>query len=351
MKIVSFRTTNPFDNGSSGSPSISPTTNKSVIPFNNVTTIQDVLDGRKNMKDVYPGTRGNWNWGKGDEDVSKSYREKADDYKRIERDESIFSNMMDRSVREYQEWKVKVPGGHKSFISFNLAQQYTRENNIPFKYISRAAQASTEESDRVSVISDSLNKVLLVDSINTQKGVKETGSAFCIARNLFLTCAHVVESYNKTLIPEDTSHFGTSSVLRLIQGDRVYSAKLIEFNLEQDLAILESNIPLEPFSMGGNAIPGEDVVVIGSPHGYENNVSTGTIGGLDRKIYQYDGAPDYMFIDASVFPGNSGGPVVRIRDGEVVGMITLIVGSDSNYGLNAALPSSYINKFISKFIS
>jgi len=341
----------PFDNGgSSGNSSISPTTNKSVMPFNNVTTIQDVLDGRKNIKDIYPGTRGNWNWGKGDSDVSKSYREEGGDYKRVERDSDIMSNMADGVAREHQEWRVKVPGGSKSFVSFNLAQKYIRENSIPFKYISRAAQNSNEESDRVSIISDSINRVFMVDSINSNKGVKETGSAFCVARNLFVTCAHVVESYNKALIPEDTSNFGSNSILRLVQGDRYYTAKIIGFNLEQDLAILESNVPSDPFNINGDVILGEDVIIIGSPHGYENNVSTGTVGGLDRKIYQYEGAPDYMFIDASVFPGNSGGPVIRVRDGDVVGMITLIVGSDGNYGLNAALPSSYIKNFINKYL-
>ena len=45
---------------------LSTPTNKSVVPTNNVTTIQDVLDGRKY---TIPGGGGDWSPG---EDVSKS---------------------------------------------------------------------------------------------------------------------------------------------------------------------------------------------------------------------------------------------------------------------------------------
>jgi len=58
-----------------------------------------------------------------------------------------------------------------------------------------------------------------------------------------------------------------------------------------------------------------------------------------------------MFIDAAVFPGSSGGPVIRVGSGNVVGMITLIVSGGEDYGLNAALPSAYIKEFIAKYIS
>ena len=160
MKILSYRTTLPFDNrGPGGQSVLSPSTQKSVLPTNNVTTIQDVLDGRKSIKDLYPGTRGNWAPG---EDVEKNYKDEGDDYKRIERDEHILRDMFDRFEKEPQKWKVKVPGGSKSFVSFELAQHYIRKNNIPFKFVSRVAQKSQEETSRISLISDSLNKVFLV---------------------------------------------------------------------------------------------------------------------------------------------------------------------------------------------
>jgi len=360
MKIISYRSTNPFDNrGIDGMPSISPTTDKSKMPFNNVTTIQDVLDGRRTIKDTYPGSRGSWAPG---EDVSTSYREQGDDYKRRERDFDILRNMFDRIHKEPQEWMVKVPGGSKSFVSFNLAQKYIREKSIPFRYLSRVKGGSEdvikvaqgeeglEEVNRVKVISESLHKVFLVDSLNPSKGVKETGSAFCIAPGYFLTCAHVVESYNKSLMPRNISSFGQNSIIKLVQNERSFPAELIEVSLQYDLAILKADIKIDSFIISDEIQTGEDIIVIGSPHGYENNVSTGTVGGTGRKIYNYEGAPSYTFMDASVVPGSSGGPVIKSSNGQVIGMITLIVSTEGEYGLNAALPSSYIKEFCAKYI-
>ena len=349
MKILSYRSTMPFNNrGPDGNPSISPTTNKSVMPFNNVTTIQDVLDGRRTIDDTYPHARGNWTSG---EDVDKSYKEKGDEYMRVQKDEDILNKMFDRTQKEIQQWKIKVPGGSKSFSSFEAAQRYIRENGIPFKYLSRVAQQTKEEVNRIAVIADAMNKVFLVDSINVERGVKETGSAFCVSPGYFVTCAHVIQSYNKSLVSENINSFGKTPIVKLIQNDRAYGAELVGFDLKNDLALLKADAPSNAFKLDAESSPGEDVVVIGSPHGYENNVSTGVVGGLDREIYQYEGAPTYTFIDAAVFPGNSGGPVVRISNGQVIGMITLIVSSEGDYGLNAALPSSEIKKFVSKYIS
>jgi S1-C subfamily serine protease len=319
------------------------------MPFNNVTTIQDILDGRRSIRDTYPSSRGNWNWGTGDEDVDKSYREEGDDYKRVERDEEILLKMLDRKTKEHQEWRVKVSGGSKSFESFEMAQKYVREKGISFKYLSRVAQQGAG-SNKLSVITDSLNKVFMVQSINVEKGVSETGSAFCIAPGYFLTCAHVIESYNK-IVSEGQESFGTTSTIKLVQDDLVQPAELIEFDLKNDLAILKADIKVKPFAIGEEPFPGEEIIVIGSPHGYENNISTGTVGGLDREIYRYEGAPTYMFVDAAVFPGSSGGPVIRAIDGKVIGVMTLIISTSGEYGLNAALPPSYIKEFIAKYIS
>lgn len=349
MKLLSYRTTMPFDNrGPWGGSAISPPTTKSIMPANNVPTIQDFLGGEKTMKDILPGTRGNWAPGK---DVDKSYREKGSDYKskeeylgRMLRDKEIQERLVDKD-RCPQKWKVKVPGGSKSFLSFELAQQYVRENSIPFRYLSRVAQGrSQDEADRIEIIGESINKCFLVESIDIEGGVKETGSAFCIFPNYFVTCAHVLKNYNKNK-PKNLLNFRNIYVNLIKQGN-AYRVDVVKVDSRLDIALLKCDVDVEPFSLDTNFVVGEDIVAIGSPHGYENNVSTGTIGSIDRKLYTYKGAPDYMFVDLSIFPGNSGGPIVKVDNGSVVGMVTLIVTSGGGYGLNAALSSIYIEKFI-----
>lgn len=68
---------------------------------------------------------------------------------------------------------------------------------------------------------------------------------------------------------------------------------------------------------------GEDVIVMGSPLGFENTVTAGIISGLHRAIpdsaQQSLSLVDLIQTDAPISPGNSGGAVVNMR-GEVVGI-------------------------------
>ena len=78
-KAISFT---PFDNRSDGrGPSIGPSTQRSILPTNNVHTIQDVLNGREYK---LPGMGDDW--GVGENSQPGSYKPTGDDHKRKERD-------------------------------------------------------------------------------------------------------------------------------------------------------------------------------------------------------------------------------------------------------------------------
>jgi S1-C subfamily serine protease len=347
MKILSYRTTMPFDNRSNPAyPSISPPTEKSVMPFNNVLTIQDVLDNRKSISDFYPHAGGDWSPG---HDTQKNYREKGDDYKRKERDLEILNNLIHEDTPKPEKWKVKVPGGSVTFYSFEMAQKYKeklKDRGINFTYISRVAQA--ENLSTAEVVADSIGKCFLVESLDVSAGVKEAGSAFCIAPSYFVTCAHVVKQYDKN---SDLNNIDFSdSFIKLVQNGNWFRAEVIDIDFRWDIALLKCDIDAEPLQLDKTIAMGDDIIAIGSPHGYENNVSTGNVGSLGRQIYFYDDAPEYMFVDLSVYPGNSGGPVIKESNGKVIGMITLIVSGGGEYGLNAALPSNYIEEFCRRTI-
>jgi S1-C subfamily serine protease len=350
MKIISYRTTMPFDNkGTDGGTYMSPPTQKSIMPFNNVPTIQDLLDGNRKIGDVYPHAGGSWSPG---EDSEKSYKDEGDDYKRAERDQDLLKNMFKPREKTVQSWEVNLPGGKRKFISFELARKYTREKGLPFTYVRRVAQnlmpEQTEEDQRLNIITDSMDKTFMVQSVAPNSATIETGAAFCVFSNYFITCAHVIKSYNKNL--EIGKDYFSKSIISLTHNSKKFHAQLIDVDPKLDIALLKSNIGVDPMVIDTNITIGEEIIAIGSPHGYENNVSTGTIGSLDRKVYGYNGAPDYMFVDLSVFPGNSGGPVIRSSNGNIVGMVTLIISSSGGYGLNAALPATHINNFCKKNI-
>lgn len=337
----------PFDNrGIDGSLSISPTTPKSIMPFFNVPTITDLLSGEKKIGDVYPNANGSW--GKG-EDIDHSYREQGDDYKREVRDLGILNSLLEPREKIQQKWKVKIPGGSRTFMSFDLARRYTREKEMPFSYVSRIAQNTAGLKTRAEVITDAMNKTFLVESIDGTNGTIETGSAFCVFNGYFISCAHVIKSYNKN--KNINSEYFMDTIVNLIHNGNRYETHVVATDPKLDIALLASHFSgIEPLEMGDSVEIGEDLIAIGSPHGYENNVSTGTLGSVGRKLYFYEGAPEYMFVDLSIFPGNSGGPVIKASNGKVIAMITLIVSSAGGYGLNAALPSNYIKDFCKKHI-
>ena len=349
MKIIA-RTFMPFDNhvNDKGETCLSPTTDKSVMPFNNVITIQDILlDGKKY---VLPGGGGSWS--KGEDKETPSYKSKGEDYKyqeqyleflRTKKDHRIHDKFVNSNPAPEEKWQVITDGGTITFPSFSLAQQFkekSKSKGLQKAYIRKLAQ-----SIKVTVIADSMRKTFAVESTDYNKGSQETGTAFCVAPNYFLTCAHVISKYDKNNIAS-VSNFGQGQKIRLVQEGRFYNAELVHFKLEWDIALLRADVDSEPFIISPSVNVGEDILVIGSPYGYESNVVDGILGSLDRKIYNYKDAPLYMFIDASVHPGNSGGPVIRQDDGTIVGLITLILSQSGFYGLNAALQSQNINKFL-----
>jgi S1-C subfamily serine protease len=350
MKIA--RTFLPFDNrGDMGDQAyLSPPTDRSVMPFNNVHTIGDIIfDGRKYK---LPGAGGDW--GVGDEASSPSYKPEGSDYKasdqyleelRRQRDFNIQKNLLSGHYEKPEEWVVVMEGGTRTFSSFPLAQQYNEK--MKSKHGTKAFVTRTAQVSKIQTIADALDKTFLVDSVDLQKGSKETGSAFCVGKNLFLTCAHVVAPYDKNNIA-NTRGFGLSRTLRLSQEGRTYDAELVDYDLQWDIALLKAKVDVEPFKISKGSFVGDDILAIGSPHGFENNVTEGIISSQDKEVYFYGGAPTYTFVDANILPGNSGGPIIKERDGSVVGLVTLIVSQEGLYGLNAALPANYIENFLKK---
>lgn len=329
---------------------LSPITDKSVIPANNVFTLQDALEGKKYR---IPSGGGDWSemspqtWG---EDVGKSYKEDGGQYKREQMDMSILEGMLPIGQLNMEKWRVKVPGGAKTFSSYYSAQKYI--SNLKDKGISSISLTRIAQNNKAIVIAEALEKTFMVESINALKGVREIGSAFCIGPGLFLTCAHVISRYDKNnnAARKEMENVGISNNIQifLMQNNQKYPAVIEKVNPTLDIALLRADIDVEPFELDNrqSITIGLDIMAVGSPHGFENNVTFGTIGSLNRRIYNYTNAPDYIFVDLSAFPGNSGCPIVNINNGKVIGMLTAIVSDVGEYGLNAGLSSIYLEQFL-----
>lgn len=118
---------------------------------------------------------------------------------------------------------------------------------------------------------------------------------------------------------------------------------------ENDLAVLridKNATQLVPIRLGtsDNLDVGQTVLAIGSPFGFDQTLSTGVIGGLNRTVSSEQGSLQTGLIqtDAAINPGNSGGPLLD-SDGRLIGVNTAIVSPTGVYsGLGFAVPSSKV---------
>jgi serine protease Do len=121
-------------------------------------------------------------------------------------------------------------------------------------------------------------------------------------------------------------------------------AKLVGADAQGDLAVLKIDAPnLKPMKLGDSDMvePGDFVLAIGNPFGFEETVTDGIISSKGRPN-RVDGFGDYLQTNAAINPGNSGGPLINLS-GEVIGINTAIYSrSGGSQGIGFAIPSNTV---------
>jgi S1-C subfamily serine protease len=226
-------------------------------------------------------------------------------------------------------------GSEYEFPSEGVARVQLRLISKPFKRLFKRTAASKTE-----VIQLSMDGCVGVTS-KPNDGKGGVGAAFCVAKNIFVTCAHVIRPY-QIGTPIEASEFASRKTsIELSRGGKKARATVVHVNPSKDIAILKADFDstVLEISESKSHLIGDNVIIIGSPKGYEGVVSEGIISSLDRVVFVHDGAPLHVFTDAKILPGNSGGPMIAEKDGTVIGLVEIIVGDDMPYGLNAAISS------------
>ena len=153
------------------------------------------------------------------------------------------------------------------------------------------------------------------------------GSGFIISSDGYiLTNAHVVTDA-QTLTVKLTDR-------------REFSAKVIGVDRRSDVALIKidaTGLPAVHFGDPSHIRPGQWVIAIGSPFGYENSVTAGVISGTARTLPDENYVP-FIQTDAAVNPGNSGGPLFNLN-GEVIGINSQIFSRTGGFmGMSFAIP-------------
>jgi serine protease Do len=112
-----------------------------------------------------------------------------------------------------------------------------------------------------------------------------------------------------------------------LMDDRKFPAKVVGKDARTDLALLKveaAGLPVLPLGDSDKLQVGELVLAIGNPFGLEHSVSLGIVSRMGRALGSAGTFTDYIQTDASVNPGNSGGPLLNMR-GEVIGINTAVI--------------------------
>ncbi len=121
-------------------------------------------------------------------------------------------------------------------------------------------------------------------------------------------------------------------------------ARLVGADSEVDLAVLKIDDPsVKPLKLADSDTvqPGDFVLAIGNPFGFEETVTDGIISSKVRPN-RTDFFGDLIQTNAAINPGNSGGPLINLR-GEVIGINTAIASTTGgSQGIGFAIPSNTV---------
>ena len=204
------------------------------------------------------------------------------------------------------------------------------------------------------------------------------GSGFAVASgNLIITNAHVLPDLGAVPPPQLAVLVQDKSSAGRGEGAQVRRATLVSVDRPRDLAMLRiEGLPLPSLVLAepGSVREGMDVALMGFPIGGVLGFSAVTHRGIiasitaialpsatasqldARSAAQLRGGPIEIYqLDATAYPGNSGGPVLDARTGSVVGVVNMVLvrgtresALSNPTGITYAIPVRFVQELIQR---
>jgi len=226
------------------------------------------------------------------------------------------------------------------------ALTYDEEANIALfeKLAPSVCYISTEYKNLVDKLNtDKIN----IDKDNIPKGV---GTGFVWDQE-----GHIVTNFH-------VINKADNALVKLVNKDgkeKEYTAKLTGVDPDKDIAVLKldvlstDGIPLVPIPLGNDKDIkiGQYAFAIGNPFGQDHSLSMGIISGKNREMTAPTGRKikNVIQTDASVNPGNSGGPLID-SSGKLIAVNTATIGMGVSAGVSLAISIDTVKDTVSEII-
>ena len=232
--------------------------------------------------------------------------------------------------------KQIVYGFHKEIKLVNKKMRETSEVKSIKVSPKPATEIKVDTQIEVSqVISESLEKVITIFTENNQ------GTGFIINNNGdILTNAHVVE--------------GNIHITVIDQKSQPYEGSVIGYSKNYDVAVVRipglANQKALELDLHTYAPIGEEIIALGSPFGQTNTATLGTIAAVNRSFYIGERIYENIYqMTALLSPGSSGGPLLSVKTGKVIGINSARSLEDESIGFS--IPIKDVSSLISDWVA
>ncbi|AOZ73158.1 hypothetical protein BK816_07510 [Boudabousia tangfeifanii] len=240
-------------------------------------------------------------------------------------------------------------GGNTTFISEGNYSDKTAE-------VAPVVESQAATADWKAVNQAVGNSVVLIAVKG--RGGADTGSGVIIDKD-----AHILTNYHVVAAAQNGGQ-----MMVTLADSRMYEATVVGVDQSTDLAVIKlvnppKDLTIARLGNSDNLQVGQQVAAIGAPLGLKSTMTTGIISALDRptvvqdqNIFDNGGVvTNAIQVDASVNPGNSGGPLFDAQ-GRVIGINSSIMSLSSgqsqagSIGLGFAIPVDLARKVAQEII-
>ncbi len=176
---------------------------------------------------------------------------------------------------------------------------------------------------------------------NQQQKTTSLGSGVLVSdQGYILTNLHVID--------------GADEILVALNDGRQSSAKVVGFDADTDLAVLQitlKDLPVIAFASTEAPRVGDVVLAIGNPFGVGQTITMGIVSALGRGGLGINTYENFIQTDAAINPGNSGGALIDVQ-GRLIGINTAIYSkSGGSLGIGFAVPARAAQQVLEQIVS